>query len=221
MSKLSLFHIVVVLAFGLAVTHPVAAADPPAPAPEARPQALVVDVTGFRSAHFGMTEAEVRAAINTDFGVKAAAIRAEDQPVDKTRVLTIKVPDVIPQGGVAEISYVLGFKSHKLIQIMLTWSKAIDESLKPETLIGDAQLLTTYFQERGYKPDSIAMNTPVAGGIIMFRGKDAHDRTTLLLLRGTTAEVKDQRVFTPSSLSSLYIEDAQHPDVYRLTPGQF
>jgi hypothetical protein len=79
--------------------------------------APTVEVTGFRSAKFGMSEADVRAAIVKDFAVKPDAIRAETNASEQTRVLLVKVPDVLPGGGSAEVSYVLGFKSKTLIQV--------------------------------------------------------------------------------------------------------
>src|SRR5712671_2314720 len=79
--------------------------------------APTVEVTGFRSAKFGMSEADVRAAIVKDFGVKPEAIRAETNASEQTLVLLIKAPDVLPGGGSAEVSYVLGFKSKTLIQV--------------------------------------------------------------------------------------------------------
>src|SRR5689334_12010802 len=79
--------------------------------------APTVEVSGFRSAKFGMSETEVRAAIIRDLGVKPEAIRAETNASEQTRVLLVKAHDVLPGGGIAEVSYVLGFKSKTLIQV--------------------------------------------------------------------------------------------------------
>ena len=63
---------------------------------------------------------------------------------------------------------------------------------------------------------------PINGGILMFRGSDAKDRTTMLILQGTLArDEKDQRVLTPTGLLLFYVADAKAPDVYRLPPGSF
>ena len=74
----------------------------------------------------------------------------------------------------------------------------------------------------GYKPDTIATNMPVNGGVLLFRGSDAQDHTTVLILQGTFSQGENnQKVLTPTALLLLYIADAKSPDVYRLAPGSF
>jgi hypothetical protein len=196
---------------------PAASAARPAVAP-----ASTLEVSGFRSARFGMSETEVRAAIAKDFGVKPDAIRAETNPSEQTRVLLVKAPDVLPGGGGAEVSYVLGYKSKTLIQVGATWSKATDEKMTPEQLFSNSTVLRAHFMAAGYRPDTIASNMPISGGILMFRGSDAKDRTTMLILQGTLAKGEnDQNVLTPTGLVLFYVADAKTPDVYRLAPGSF
>jgi hypothetical protein len=58
---------------------------------------------------------------------------------------------------------------------------------------------------------------------LMFRGSDAKDHSTLLILQGTMAqgENEQQCVLTPTGLLLFYIVDAKAPDVYRLPAGSF
>ena len=192
----------------------------PAGAPNVMPQ--TADVAGFRSARFGMSENDVRNAFAKDLGVKADAIRADTNPSEQTKVLTIKAHDVLPGGGTAEVSYVLGFKSKTLIQVGIAWSKAIDDKMTPEQLFSNSTVLRTHFLAAGYKPDTVATNMPINGGVLMFRGSDAKDRSTMLILQGTFAQgEKDQRILTPTALVLFYVADAKSPDVYRLPAGSF
>jgi hypothetical protein len=196
---------------------PVAA---PAGAPNVMPQ--TADVSGFRSARFGMSENDVKNAIAKDFNLKGDAIRTDTNPSEQTKVLTIKAPDVLPGGGMAEVSYVFGFKSKTLIQVGVAWSKASDEKMTPEQLFSNSTVLRTHFLAAGYKPDTVATNMPINGGVLMFRGSDAKDRTTMLILQGTFAQgEKDQRILTPTALVLFYVADAKSPDVYRLPAGSF
>jgi hypothetical protein len=56
----------------------------------------------------------------------------------------------------------------------------------------------------------------------MFRGSDAEQHTTMLILQGTFAQAENnQRQMTPTALLLFYIADAKTPDVYRLPPGSF
>jgi len=178
-----------------------------------------LDLTGFRSAQFGMTETEVRAAIAKDFGA-ATAVKASQNGAEHTQVLTISAPDALPEGGTAEVSYVFGYKTKKLIQVGVLWSKATDEKMTPEKLVSDADTLRAYFMSAGYKPDTIAENAPIANGVLMFRGSDAAGHTTILLLHGVAGE-KPPRAFSPNAVSLFYLADVKNPDVYRVQPGKF
>jgi hypothetical protein len=206
--------------------------EAPVAAPAATPAApnvtaTAADVTGFRAARFGMTETEVRSAIAKDFNVKGDAIKTETNRNEQTRILTIRVQDVLPGGGGAEVSYVFGFKTKKLIQVGLSWSKATDDKITPEQLFSNSTVLRSHFLAAGYKPDTVATNMPISGGLLMFRGSDASDRTTLLILQGTLTQAEqsqpgnEQRVLTPTGLLLFYVVDAKTPDVYRLPAGSF
>lgn len=197
--------------------QPATGSSPPAPASSTPAPAL--DLTGFRSAQFGMSETEVRAAIAKDFGAMVA-IKTSQNGAEHTQVLTITAPDVLPEGGTAEVSYVLGYKTKKLIQVGVLWSKATDDKITPEKLVSNADTLRAYFQTAGYKPDTIAENTPMANGVLMFRGADAAGHTTVLLLQGTVGD-KPPRSFSPAAVSLFYLADVKNPDVYRVQPGKF
>lgn len=199
-----------------------AAQPAPGSTPAAEPSnAPKLDLTGFRSAHFGMSEAEVRGAILKDFGVATAgAARASQNGAEHTQVLTIKAPDVLTDGGTAEVSYVFGYKTKKLIQVGVLWSKATDEKMTSERLISNADALRAYFLTAGYEPETIAQNLAVPNGVLMFRGSDAAGHTTILLLHGVTHE-KPSHEFSPTALSLFYVADVKNPDVFKVQPGKF
>lgn len=181
-----------------------------------------VEVTGFRSARFGMTEAEVKAAIAKDFNLKSDAVRDQPNPAERTKVLVVKVPDLLPGGGTADASYVIGYQTKKLIQVSISWSKATDEKMTPEQLFSNSSVLRAHFVGEGFQPDTVATNMPVNGGILMFRGSDSKGRTAMLILQGTLANGEgNQRVLTPNALLLFYVADAKTPDIYRLPAGSF
>ena len=196
---------------------PAAAAPRPAVAPSS-----TLEVNGFRSAKFGMNEADVRAAMAKDFSVRPEAIKAQDNASELTHSILLSVPELLPNGGTAELSYVFGYKSKSLIQVGAVWSKGTDTAMTPEKLFSNANILRAHFMGEGFKPDSIAVNMPVAGGIVMFRGSDAKDRSVILLLQGTFENKENnQRLLTPTSLLLFYVADAKSPDIFKLPPGQF
>jgi hypothetical protein len=202
------------------------AAAAPAAATTEAPSAGTDDKTksidGFRSAKFGTSEADVRAAMAKDFGAKPEAIRAQDNASELTHSLLLSAPELLPNGGTAELSYVFGYKSKSLIQVGAVWSKGTDAAMTPEKLFSNANILRAHFLSEGFKPDSIAVNMPVNGGIVMFRGSDAKDRSVILLLQGTfETKENNQRLLTPTSLLLFYVADAKSPDIFKLPPGQF
>ncbi len=179
-------------------------------------------IDGFRSARFGMNEADVRAAIAKDFNPKADAVKTQDNPSELTHSMLLAVPELLQNGGTAELSYVFGYKTKSLIQIGAVWSKATDAAMTPEKLFSSANILRAHFLNEGFKPESVAVNMPVNGGIVMFRGSDAKDHSVILLLQGTFENKENnQRVLTPTSLLLFYVADAKSPDVFKLPPGQF
>ena len=200
-------------------TPEVAAAPADAATADDRTKAIV---EGFRTARFGMNEADVRAAISKDFGAKPDAIKTQDNPAELTHSLLVTVPDLLPNGGTAEVSYVLGYKSKTLIQVGAVWSKASDAAITPERLFSNANILRAHFMSEGFKPETVAVNTPINGGLLMFRGSDARDRSVMLLLQGSfETKENNQRVLTPTGLLLFYVADAKSPDVFKLPPGQF
>ena len=208
----------------VAAPPPVITAAPPAVQPPSKSvPAPAEDIAGgFRSARFGMSEAEVRQAIAHDFATKPEDIRADANPAELTRALTVVVPDLIDGGGKASVAYVFGYKTQKLIQVGITWSSAIDDTVKPDRLFINANILREHFLAGGYRPDSITTNAPIAGGLLMFRGSDAKGHTTALLLQGTfRSGENNQRVLTPTGLLLYYVVDPKDPDVFKLPAGSF
>src|SRR6185312_9613129 len=92
---------------GLVLLAPVALAQT-APAPPTAPPAAAeqqpapeIHVDGFRTAKWGMTEAQVKDAIRKDFNIAADKIKAEENLSERTGVLTVSVPELLDVGGAA------------------------------------------------------------------------------------------------------------------------
>ncbi|MDB5527045.1 MAG: hypothetical protein JWR51_148 [Devosia sp.] len=200
----------------LAPTYSIAQEAPAAAVP------APLSVSGFRSAQFGMDEAAVRAAIKTDFALGEDAIVVGSNTVERTKVLTIKAPDVLPEGGISEVSYVFGYASSKLIQVGISWSPQIDPAVDAQRLYANGDVLVAYFAAAGYVPETVRSGIVLNDGILLFRGEDSEKHATVLLLQGSYDKVGDsQPVLTPLSLALLYAEDSTNPDIFQLKPGQF
>ena len=230
--------LIVLTLLGLAFASPAAAAagpdQPPAAKPGAAPPPAEPDTTehvqveGFRSARWGMTEAQVKAAIQKDFNIPVDKDQAEENPSERTTVLSVTVNDLLEGAGKARISYIMGFTTKKLIQVNIIWGTTIDPQVKPDRIVAGANQLRTLFLNSGYERDTIASNVATAdGSITVFQGQDADKHMTLLRLVSTPAPAptkqhgKTEAAGPTVVLLLSYLLDVRNPDVYRLKKGQF
>jgi len=198
----------------------VAQPETEAPAQEGAQEISVVE--GFRSARFGMDEAAVRAAILSDFEIKDDAIQTGEHSVERTHILTVSVPNLIRHGGIAQVSYVFGYLTKKLIQVGVTWSEKTDPTMTASMLYENGELLRNHFMGEAYAQNSIKTNVVIGSGILMFRGVDAQDHVTLLLLQGAFSAGQDGgNTLTPASLDLLYSAAPNEPDIFKLPKGSF
>ena len=204
---------------------PAGPSSTPAPADDTKTDSIQpsAKVLGFRSALFGASEADVRTAIAKDFGLPSSAIRKTQNLSDRTDVLTIRVPDVLAGGGSADVAYALGYRTKKLIQVSVIWSKESDKALTPERVLANCESLKDYFQAAGYEPKTIAVNSATRDGILLFRGADPEGHTTALMLHGATTPSQDKatQTFVPNALFLFYIADPKAPDVFKIAAGRF
>jgi len=192
-------------------------------------------IDGFRSAHFGMTEGALRAAIATDFGGRigpvADAIKVIDNKVERTRILVVRVPDLFPDAGMTEIGYVLGYKSKALMQINLLWGTPLSDKVTPEQLGIIATNLQRYFAGLGFAAKDVKANLKIAKGtMLVFQGYDAKGHLVQLVRR---AEAVKGAANVPSTdgikkpvpmrqtLRLAYIADPKAPDAFQISKGAF
>lgn len=198
------------------------------------PAGETATIGGFRSAQFGMAEADVRKAIVKDLGVKPQDIKADTHPTDKTRVLTVTAKDLLPDAGPGLVMYHLGYKSKQLMQISVVWGRPVQPDPDPQRLVATANLLRNYFAAQKFQPEGRILNAPVEGGIVVFRGFDQAKRMVLLMLSAQPAEptaqglgkdpaksdAKDQPLKN-LSLQLFYALNPEKPDVFAIEKGQF
>lgn len=198
-------------------------------------------VNGFRSARFGMSEAEVRKAIVKDFGIEEDAINRALHPLEKTPRLVVTVDELIPDSGRAVITYIFGYSSKKLMQVIVFWSEAANPDLTPENLVATANILRRYFTGQDYPEDRMVTNRPLPdGSVLVFRGVDQEDHIVVLqlnvpqmkiqqtpggelMLAGEREDAADSEQGDDGTdwLRLSYIEDAANPDVFQLESGDF
>jgi hypothetical protein len=189
----------------------VAALPPPARAEDA-PMPHPYRLEGFRSAKFGMTEAELRRAIRKDFKVGAKQIRRGENPAQRTTVLSVAAKELLPGTGEARLTYILGYRSKRLIEVSVYWTTVDNPRAKATEIVAAANALRSHFLGLGYDPASIATNVRQPdGSVLVFRGADAGRRATFLVLATGGGDAATREVVLRLS----YVQDPQHPDIDR------
>jgi hypothetical protein len=198
--------------------------ETPGPSPETEPVEHV-KVEGFRSARWGMDAAQVKTAIQKDFGITAEKVKTEENAAERTTILTVTVNDLLEGAGPARVSYVLGFKTKKLIQVTILWGTQVDPQAHPDKIVAAANQLRQLFLDSGYQPESVVTNARMADGtILVFQGQDADKHTTVLRLANAPAPAKGSKTEASGgsvALSLSYTLDSRSPDIFRLKKGQF
>jgi hypothetical protein len=205
-----------------------------APAAPSRPAEDSGAIGGFRSAQFGMNEADVRKAIAKDLGVKPQDIKADVHPTEKTKLLSVTAKDLLPETGTSLVTYHLGYKSKQLMQVTIVWGRPVQADPDPQRLVGTANLLRNYFAAQQFQPEGRVLNAPVEGGIVVFRGFDKAKRMVLLMLSAQPGEATAQGLAKDPakgeakdsqlknlSLQLFYVLNPEKPDVFAIEKGQF
>ena len=184
--------------------------------------AQAAQVEGFRSAKFGADEKAVRAAIKADFGIEAKSVRTEVNPLEKTTALLIEMPNLDP-GGKAQIAYILGYSSAKLIQVNVVWGAPIAPKVTADQLGGAAVLLRNYFVQQGFPADWRLVDQRLQdGSLLYFQGRDDKARQVAVVLVSANVVAKEGEKPVPIySLRLSYVANPEAPDVFQLKAGSF
>ena len=224
-----------VLAAALVLAGPAADAQQQPPAGGAPPAAggeapKPYEVEGFRGAKFGMTEAEVKRAIQVDFNIKEASIARSVDPVDRTPTLTITTNDILPDVGPVRVVYWFGFTHKKLFQVGLMWGAGVGDTAPNATnILGGAQVLLNYFANQTFKPENRIVNAQLADGMnLLFQGIDDKGRMVQLQYGTVVREPAAGEKPDPAKPAPripfarlVYVQDPKNRDVYHIKPGQF
>lgn len=186
-------------------------------------------VAGFRSAQFGMSQAETRAAIERDFQLVGEEVEVRPDDEDRTSSLVFTVEEIFPGSEPAQVVYIHGYRQNKLMQVNVIWGQPVADEPNPQSLVTTANVLRNYFRQLGFDPARTVVNTRVDDELfIVFRATDQQDRMVLLQLisrrmpgGGGSGEESDEVRSQVVSLWLSYIEDPRSPDIFEIEEGAF
>lgn len=165
------------------------------------------EIKGFRSAHFGMSEAEVRAAIARDFPAQAAHVQHTDFPTGGVRALVLPLPALEPGPGPAGVTYLFGAGERKLMQVNLLWTTgAKPADAERSRLLTAGVQLTEYFRVMAWRPKAATMGVPLgANGLVLFSGIDPKDAMVEVSVTGVAIRGKDGASVAPEGPAKLRV----------------
>jgi hypothetical protein len=179
-------------------------------------------VLGFRSARFGMTEEEVRSAIEKDFGLEGDEVEVTVPDLPRTPILRVRVDNLIEETGPAVVNYVLGYKSQRLFRVNVVWGTPVDPNTTAATINKVSTLLQQYFEGQNFPAENVTRRLRINNNTVMLlRAADLEGRTVALLLQQAQVQAEGEEVRWAYLLRLSYILDPENLDVYQLEPGDF
>ena len=121
-------------------------------------------IDGFRSAKFGMDKVEVLTAVRSDFELRKSDVEQGINKAERTDLLSITVDNLLPEGGPARVTYIMGYRSKVLIHVNVAWGKLGGQSPSAESLVTAGNVLQNHFLQRGYPLEGITVNQPLPDG---------------------------------------------------------
>jgi hypothetical protein len=151
-------------------------------------------ITGFRSARFGMSEAQVRAAIAKDFKVEAPAIQTLFVAEQHTKVLTLALPQLNPGPCPAVLAYIFDTGTGALIHINVSWLFPGEANPYQRAAIQFAgERLAAYFHDRPTPPATVLPAGATGPQTVTFyAARDVQGHTVNVAADGVEIAVKDK-----------------------------
>lgn len=192
------------------------------------------EITGFGGARFGLSMEEVRSVLRTEF--PQADIEENVDPVLKTTVLTLVVPELEPVDGVASpgtatLNYVFGYQSQALIAVHVDWYIQGDATeAQREAMLAAGTAYTAELTSYIWPPLQVVRgHVQGLGTVILFAGRDEHGAGVEVRVEGISLDVMlpeghNEHWPVTSGPAHLYIglvAQPDDPDVYRLPENSF
>ena len=164
-------------------------------------QAMPGLIPGFRGARFGMSEAEVRAAIAHDFKVQGPAIEILFVAEQHTKVLTLALPQLNPGPCPAAVAYIFDTSTGALTHINVSWLFPGEANAYQRAAIQFAgERLATYFQNLP-TPQRTVLPAGATGSqtVTFYSARDRNGHTVNVAADGVEIALKDNAA-TPKSV---------------------
>lgn len=177
--------------------------------------------TGYRSATFGMDEAQVRAAASRDFGVPPGRPVARVDERSGERRIALSVPGLEPGPGNAQVTYILAPGTGRLRAVEVAWRTAPGAE---QALVDASAALVADFLGHSWKLFTTVRGLPAAPGrLIAFAGGDEEGGGVEVQLAGVRYRLQAEQGLVegpaasgPAILRVLYAQQVAQPDLAQI-----
>ena len=185
-------------------------------------------VTGYRSATWGMTPAEVRAAVAKDFPGAEIGTEVTD-PVRRTRAFVAAVKALPPGPTPAAITFVFGANSGRLIHVNLDWQYADATPAQRQDILAAGSRAVAGYNSYFWKFGSVARGVVTSvNSLVLFAAADEQGNKLEVRVQGVPYQVKtstgllDAPPPTGQALLHIGLSSAgAEADIYTIKPGDF
>lgn len=185
-------------------------------------------VTGFRGARFGMTEAEVHQVARKAFGVDAGQMMLTTDPATGATKLIVHVHDLEPGLGVGRVEYLFGYRQHQLFQVNVVWGLDTNPQLDNGDMLAGAMRLKNYFLGFDWAYGTVQVGVPLdTRAVRLFGAVDRNNGAVTVvaenvrygLLGGDVRLVPE--VSVPTIVTVTYLDQTRADDMRTLTRKDF
>jgi hypothetical protein len=185
-------------------------------------------VTGFRGARFGMTEAEVRQVAREAFGVDDGRMMLASDPATGATKLIVHVRELEPGLGVGRVEYLFGHRQHRLFQVNVVWGLDSNPQLDNSEMLAAAMRLQGYFLGFDWAYGRVQIGVPLDERAVRLFGavdRDSGAVTVMVenvrygLLGGNVRLVPE--VSVPTIVIVTYMDQARAGDMRTLSQREF
>lgn len=164
-------------------------------------------IKGFRSARFGMTEPEVKTAIQHDFKPVDGAVTEFDNPLEKTHAVSLHLATLDPAPGVVNITYIFGTTTRRLIHVNVVWSTGNAPTDDERLQMGTASAqLASYFHALPWRPGATTSSAaPDGSSAVVFAGVDPNDEAVEVRVSGVPIERRGKPSVAPTGPAVLRV----------------
>ncbi len=164
-----------------------------------------------------------------NLGAKASDLSTAPNPIEGTTVLTAHVASLDPGPGPAQVAYIFGHSSKKLIQVNVIWGDDPKSKSDANAMVTAGTRLERYFSGYSWRKDTTRAGIPVGDNtVVMFAGEDGKKGAVRVVVDGVKYQVMQAGKETsspepkgPPKLVINYIADRENPDVAKIEKGKF